>query len=224
MMRATVLFYLSDLFSISDEEAMRRVQKKNDPKAFALLVHRWEPWAKQFCARYTGDRHRGEDLAQEVFTRIFAHRHNYRHEARFGSYLKSIALNACRDEFRRNKRCPEKHSKDTKGEEASLNNAIAATTPSPDSIAADRERAERVRQALFQLPERYREIVVLRHYEGLRFREIAELLDLAPGTVRSRMAEALTRLGALLKPILREENPGLKSRYNSSKQTGKETL
>jgi hypothetical protein len=54
-MRASVLFYLSDLFSISDEEAMRRVQKQNDPKAFALLVHRWEPWAKQFCTRFTGD-------------------------------------------------------------------------------------------------------------------------------------------------------------------------
>ncbi|MFC1635536.1 RNA polymerase sigma factor, partial [Planctomycetota bacterium] len=222
--RASVLFYLSDLFSISDEEAMRRVQKKNDSKAFALLIHRWEPWAKQFCTRFTGDRHLGEDLSQEVFARLFAHRLDFRHEARFGSYLKSIALNACRDELRRKKRCPERQSNDTKGEEASLDNTVAATTPTPDTIAAGRERAEHVRRALLQLREHYREVVVLRHYEGLRFREIAEFLDLAPGTVRSRMAEALTRLGTLLKPILHEGNPGLKGRHGSSRQTGKEML
>jgi RNA polymerase sigma-70 factor (ECF subfamily) len=77
---------------------------------------------------------------------------------------------------------------------------------------------------MFQLPEHYREVVLLRHYEGLRFREIAELLDLAPGTVRSRMAEALTRLGNLLKPILHDEHSGLKNRHGSSRQIGKEML
>jgi RNA polymerase sigma-70 factor (ECF subfamily) len=218
-MRASVLFYLSDLFSISDEEAMRRVQKQNDSKAFALLVHRWEAWAKQFCTRFTGDRHRGEDLSQEVFARIFAHRHDFRHEASFGSYLKRIALNACRDELRRKKKYPEGQRTHANAEEASLDNAFTAATPAPDTIAADRERAEHVRRALFQLPEHYREVVLLRHYEGLRFREIAELLDLAPGTVRSRMAEALTRLGNLLKPILYDENPVLKNRHGSSRQT-----
>jgi RNA polymerase sigma-70 factor (ECF subfamily) len=221
MMRASVLLYLSDLFSISDEEAMRRVQKQNDPKAFALLVHRWEAWAKQFCTRFTGDRHRGEDLSQEVFARIFVHRHDFRHEARFGSYLKRIALNACRDELRRKKNRPERQLNHTNSEATSHNEAMIATTLPPDAIASERERSEHIKRALFQLPDHYREVVVLRHYEGLRFREIAEILDVPPGTVRSRMAEALTRLGGLLKPIMLEENPGLR---NQHKQAGKEML
>lgn len=220
-MRVSVLLYLSDLFSISDEEAMRRVQNRNDPKAFALLVHRWEAWAKQFCTRLTGDRHRGEDLSQEVFTRIFVHREEFRHEARFGSYLKRIALNACRDELRRKKNRPEKLLNHTNTKAIPHDEVMIATTPPPDAIASERERSEYVRQALFQLPDHYREVVVLRHYEGLRFREIAEILDLPAGTIRSRMAEALTRLGDLLKPIMLEENPGLKSRQRS---TGKDML
>lgn len=220
-MRASVLLYLSDLFSISDEEAMRRVQKQNDPKAFALLVHRWETWATQFCTRFTGDRHRGEDLSQEVFARIFAHRHDFRHEARFSSYLKRIALNACRDELRRKKNRPEKQLNYTNTEVTSHDETMIATTPPPDAIASEKERSEHVKRALFQLPDHYREVVVLRHYEGLRFREIAEILDVPPGTVRSRMAEALTRLGDLLKPIMLEENPGQKGRKRS---TGKDML
>ena len=223
-MRASVLFYLSDLFSISDEEAMRRVQKQNDSKAFALLVHRWEPWAKQFCTRFTGDSHRGEDLSQEVFSRLYAHRNDYRHEASFGSYFKRIVLNACRDELRRKKRSPERQFDKTKTEATSLDDAAFAPTPAPDTIVSERERAEHVRFALFQLTEQYREVLVLRHYEGMKFREIAELLDLAPGTVRSRMAEALTRLGGLLKPILNEEHPGQKNRHSSDRQIRKEML
>ena len=72
-------------------------------------------------------------------------------------------------------------------------------------VAAKQERAELVRKALFRLPDQYREVVILRHYEGLRFREIAEVLDVPQGTVQSRMAEALTQLGRFLKPIMKEE-------------------
>ena len=59
---------------------------------------------------------------------------------------------------------------------------------------AEKERAELVREAILRLPEHYRAVVVLRHYEGLKFRQIAEVLDIPEGTVKSRMAEALSRL------------------------------
>ncbi len=106
-MRVSAFSYLSKLFSLSDEQAMLRVQRQNDPQAFALLVHRWEAWTKRFCTRLTGDVHRGEDLSQEVFMRIFARRHDYRHEASFGSYLRRVAFNACHDELRRMGKRPE---------------------------------------------------------------------------------------------------------------------
>ena len=63
------------------------------------------------------------------------------------------------------------------------------------------ERAEHVRRALLKLPEHYRSVVVLRHYEGLRFHEIAEVLGIPEGTVKSRMFEGLSRLGVLLRDV-----------------------
>ena len=67
---------------------------------------------------------------------------------------------------------------------------------------ADSERAETVRHALLQLAEPYRVVVVLRHYEGLKFREIGEVLDIPEGTVKSRMVEALNQLSRALKPLV----------------------
>ena len=67
---------------------------------------------------------------------------------------------------------------------------------------AKNEEAALVREALAKLPESYRSVLVLRHYEGLKLREIAEILEIPPGTVNSRMAEALTRLSRNLGPKL----------------------
>ena len=74
---------------------------------------------------------------------------------------------------------------------------------------AAREEAEIVRRALMRLPENYRAVLVLRHYENLKLREIAEVLEVPEGTVSSRMAEALTQLTRLLEPAFepRPRNP-----------------
>lgn len=215
--------YLSKLFSLSDEQAMLRVQKENDPRAFALLVRRWQGRVQQLCARLTGNVHRGEDLTQEVFMRVFAHRNDYRGEASFATYLRRIALNACYDEQRRLRRRSES-SLNRNGPENASGAALQMPTLSPEMTATKRERAELVRKALFRLPESYRQVVILRHYEGLRFREIAEMLDVPQGTVHSRMAEALTRLGHFLKPVLSEEAIGSKNEQGMSKLNGKGVL
>lgn len=218
------LSHLSGLFSLSDEQAMLRVQKQNDPRAFAILVHRWESWTKMFCTRFTGDVHRGEDLAQEVFAQILAHRNDYRHEGRFAAYLRRIAYNACCDWHRRTKRFRESTLSGADCDRTVCDVASAAPVLSPDAIMAKEEQAEAVRKALFRLPEHYRHVIILRHYEGLRFREIAELLDLSPGTVRSRMAEALTRLARILKPVLNEEVSGATSRQGTEEPAREENL
>jgi RNA polymerase sigma-70 factor (ECF subfamily) len=190
------------LFSLSDEQAMCRVQQQNDPRAFALLVRRWEPWTRRFCARMTGDAHIGEDLTQEVFMQILTHRHSFQHRARFGTYLRRIAYNACCDWSRHVRRHPES-TFGAATEDSAIPEALLKTeTPSPDAVTEQQEQAKAVRSALFKLPEYYRQVVILRHYEDLRFREIAELMGIPDGTVRSRMAKALTQLAKMLTPVL----------------------
>src|SRR5687767_10792544 len=96
--------FLSSLFSMTDEQAMWRVQTQDDHHAFARLVACWEQPSFRLCARMLGDTHRGEDLKQEVFVRVFARRMHFSVNGRFSTWLWRIALNLCYDELRRTKR------------------------------------------------------------------------------------------------------------------------
>lgn len=199
-MRPAPFASLRSLFAITDEQAMWRVQMQDDEAAFARLVRRWEGPIQRLCARMTGDAHRAEDLAQEAFTRVFARRKDYRPNGKFSTWLWRIALNLCYDELRRRQRREETSLDDVSGEAESV-----APGPAPDESLADRERGELVRRALMQLPETHRAVLVLRHYENLKFREIAVALEIPEGTVKSRMADALTQMSRLLKPMLAGE-------------------
>lgn len=187
--------------SISDEQDMWRVKNAADPDAFACLVRRWEQPIQRLCARMIGDVHRGQDLAQDAFSRVFVRRHDYEPPGKFSTWLWRIAINLCHDELRRRHRRPEgsllRLNEDS---ESSPEDSLASAEPGPDESLAAMERAELVRCALLRLPEHYRSVVIFRHYEGLKCSEIAEVLGIPEGTVKSRMAEALTRLAVLLKP------------------------
>jgi RNA polymerase sigma-70 factor (ECF subfamily) len=192
----------------TDEEAMWRVRTEGDHEEFARLVRRWQDPIRRLCARMTGDVHRAEDLKQEAFLRIFAKRGDYRAGARFSTWLWRVALNVCYDEIRRRTRA-QKLGLEGPGAEGEAANEVPAEEPTPDRTAAQQEEGELVRQALMRLPEIYRAVLVLRHYEGLKLGKIAEILEIPEGTVNSRMAGALTRLGELLEPQLKR-SPSLR--------------
>ncbi len=170
---------------------MVRFQRRNDHGAFACLVGRWEGRIRRLCLRMTGDLHRAEDLAQETFARLCDRRRDYRPEAQLSTYLWRIALNLCYDELRRRK------SESVRSETAG---APSSAPDAPDDLAERREEIARVRDAVLELPEIYRTALVLRHYEDLKLHEIAGVLDVPEGTVCSRIAEALARLGRRLAP------------------------
>lgn len=186
---------LNTLFTLSDEQAMWRVQQHADEDAFAQLVRRWEQPIRNLCVRMTGDLHKGQDLTQEAFVRVFEKRQLYQPDAKFSTWLWRIALNLCYDEQRRIKRRSETAMENAEGETVI---ELVADDDSPVEQAEAGERAEMVRRALVRLPETYRTVLVLRHYEGLKFREIADVLDIPEGTVKSRMVEALGQMERLL--------------------------
>lgn len=194
-------------FTLTDEQAMWRVQTADDPAAFARLVERWEGPIQRLCARMTGDLHRAEDLAQEAFSRVFSRRRDFEPSGRFSTWLWRIAINLCHDELRRRQRRPE-WSLDAMTEEGGNGeSALTSEAPSPAEIVERLEEAEQVRRALLRLPETLRSVVILRHYEGLKFAEIADVLGIPEGTVKSRMFEALERLAVLLRAPLKNGSP-----------------
>lgn len=218
-MRTAPFASLRSLFATSDEQAMWRVQTQDDERAFAQLVRRWEGPIQRLGARMTGDVHRGEDLAQETFARVFAKRKDYQPSGKFSTWLWRIALNLCYDELRRRQRREESSLDGMCGEPVSALEAFVAPEPPPDRSLVDQERSELVRHALMQLSEAYRTVLVLRHYENLKFREIAGVLDVPEGTVKSRMAEALTQMGRLLKPMLAAEARTNLNRHSQPKES-----
>jgi RNA polymerase sigma-70 factor, ECF subfamily len=181
---------------------MWEVKVHDDHRAFAQLVERWEQPIRRLCTRMLGDQHRGEDLKQETFARLFDKRKLYEPSGRFSTYLWRIALNVCHDELRRRKRRQEFFPD---SDEADGIDSYADVEPTPDLSTAGREEAEMVRQALLKLADPYRTVLILRHYEGLKIAKIAEVLEIPIGTVSSRLVEGLARLARLLQPKLDRE-------------------
>ncbi len=198
-MCASVFTAVSNRFGMTDEQAMWRVQGQDDAAAFTRLVERWEKPIQNLGARMTGDAHRGEDLAQETFARVYARRKEYQPNGKFSTWLWRIALNLCYDELRRMRRRSESSLDDEAGEGRAMLETIAGVEAAPAEQLEAQERINEVKAALLQLGEPYRAVLVLRHYENLKFREIAEVLEIPEGTVKSRMAEALSQLCQLLK-------------------------
>jgi RNA polymerase sigma-70 factor (ECF subfamily) len=197
------------LFAQTDEQAMWRVQSQGDHQAFGRLVERWEKPILQLCARMTGDAHRGEDLKQEAFVRVFARRADFRPEAKFSTWLWRIALNLCYDELRKTKRRSECALENDPDDAANAVPELASDEPAPDRQLVQAEEGHLVRQALLRLSEECRTVLVLRYCEGLKLREIAEILDLPKTTVCSRIALGLSQISRILEPKLDQSSPAL---------------
>src|SRR5690349_5887491 len=206
-MKSSILSTFSLLGARTDEEAMCRVRRHDDHSEFARLMKRWEEPIRRLCTRMLGDAHRGEDLKQDTFLRLFQKRKDYQPKGRFSTFLWRIALNLCYDELRRQKRRREfLNNPDPENDGESFQEPISELA-GPDANAADLEESELVRQAVMRLPEIYRAVIVLRHYEDLKLAQIAEILEIPEGTVNSRMAEALVRLSRMLQPKLKAAPP-----------------
>ena len=186
-----------------------------------MIVRRWEGPIQRLCTRMTGDEHRGEDLAQETFSRLFARRKDYRAEGRLSTFLWRMALNLCYDELRRRQRRHESPLTLEDDPSAASLSQFAADDAPPDEHLAQREQADLVRQAVLRLAEGYRSVIMLRHFENLKFREIAEVLDIPEGTVKSRMSEGLAQLNRILTRTLNTKEPVL---WKTPKKTTEPSL
>jgi RNA polymerase sigma-70 factor (ECF subfamily) len=193
------LSFLLPLTPMTDEQAMWRVQTTDDNAAFSQLVQRWEQPILRLCARMTGNLHQAEDLKQEAFTRIFVRRKDFRQGSRFSTWLWRIALNLCYDELRKRQRHREFSIEDGV-DDAGYGGEQASDEASPDSRLATREECELVRCALLRLPEAHRAVLVLRYCEGLKMREIADILEIPETTASSRIAVGLAQITRLLEP------------------------
>ncbi|HVZ66395.1 MAG TPA: RNA polymerase sigma factor [Lacunisphaera sp.] len=179
----------------SDEELMRRLQDGEDA-ALAQLMERWELRVRRFIFRIVGNPADADDLAQEVFVRVYAKRASYHPGAKFSSWCFAIAANQARNRLRWWRRRPELSLEawaETGGELAD-----GSAGGAPAQAAEKRERVAAVRAAVAALPVEWRTALVLFEYEGLAIAEIGAALACTPKAVENRLYRARQRLKAVL--------------------------
>ena len=164
---------------------------QGDQRAFELLFGRYYPQVLGYVDRLLGNRHLAEDLAQDVFVRFLRQR-SYRSDRRFRPWIFAVTTNTVRDQLRTARRQPSPEPLDL--EQPSL-------ASEPFAVVAGRMSAIEVNMLLQQLPLEYRETIALRIGSDLALAQIAEVLGIPVGTVKSRLSVGLRRLRDLLAHI-----------------------
>ncbi len=176
------------------EASLIRACKEGDQTAFNLLVWRWEKPLFNFTYKYVGDAHLAQDLVQETFVRVLRSIHGYEHRGAFSTWLYRIAVNLCRDHFRK-KRIPMVSLHDyyttSSGDRVYVKDRLVAEGARSDEAMAAAHREELVRRLIAGLPEEQRIVILMKEYQALTFREIAEVLDVPEGTVKARLYRGL---------------------------------
>ncbi len=171
-----------------------------DPRAFDVIVERFEAPLMRFFYRLCWDQGRAEDFTQEVFLRLLRSAHRYQARGRFSTFLYRIATNLWIDDYRSKKPRPRLYSLDAANgeEEQPLRASVEADQPSVLEDMVEEEQKVRMRRALERLTQGHRLVFELAVYQGLPYPEISELLEIPVGTVKSRMHNAVKALKGLL--------------------------
>ena len=189
---------INPLSGLSDEELMARFQAGHEP-AFEVLVRRYERELYGYLRRYVGDGSLAEDVFQNTFLQLHVKSGHYEAGRRVRPWLYTIATHQAVDALRRNGRHQAvslEAARETTpdGEADGLAASLEGRNLDPFDAASGQEQAERVRAAVRRLPDFLRQVLIMAYYQGLKYREVAEALDIPVGTVKSRLHAALVKL------------------------------
>lgn len=170
-----------------DRDLVERWQQ-GDGVAFATLIRRHEKRIFRMLLRMTGNREEAEDVAQDTFLSLHRSGHRFRAEARFSTYVYRVAVNAALNRRRSQRRSRERVQKLQARQAAG--DDLPSSPRNPEDSVAGAEIGMIVREALAQLPESLRTPIVLYDLEDLSYGEISRILEIAEGTVKSRLHRA----------------------------------
>ncbi len=196
-MRAETLL---DIAMMHSDSLIQRA-KQGDQNAQGKLVQLWYKRIYNFNFKFFSDHDLAMEASQKTFISMCRNLPGLQDNARFKSWLYKIAVNYCREEVRRNKNnrsmsfdaVLNRDAEDSPGWESSTQRL-----DSPEKQLQHRELSDLLQEALRQLNEDQREVVIMKEYEGLKFREIAEVLNVSENTVKSRMYYGLDALKKIL--------------------------
>lgn len=187
----------------SAEEIMSTFQETNSSVSFEELVNYFKNPLMNYLYRFIGDRDIAEDILQETFIKVYRKKELYNGSAKVSTWIYTIAGNLAKSEIsKRNKR---HHLQISTSEDDEKHVDIISPEPQPDRVVDSGIKAQFIQDALLKVPEIYREAVILRDIQELSYEEIAEMLDITVGTVKSRISRGRAILQKLLRSIYKED-------------------
>ena len=212
MQAGTIVGNLASAIGITTEDvALIADLKAGSEQAFAVLIAQYHQPLYSLIARSLNDPADASDITQEVFIKVFRSIRGFHGEASLRTWLYRIALHEASNQ----RRWWSRHKKqeitidssfesdpDAENSHLSLASTLADQSDSPFDHAVQAEVRERVEAALRQIPEAFRTVVILREIEGFAYEEIAEILNVNLGTVKSRLTRGRSALRAILNPTI----------------------
>jgi RNA polymerase sigma-70 factor (ECF subfamily) len=195
----------------SDEDLLVGYCEHGDREAFEELVHRYETELFNYLRHYLGDAEMAEDAFQATFLQVHLKCDRFDPDRRVRPWLYTVATNQAIDAQRRNRRhrmvsLDRRNGRRNGGEDAgALVDLVGSDEADPFDRIGTAEEGRQVREAVDGLPDPLREVLILVYYQGLKYREAAEVLDIPVGTVKSRLHAAIRKLDQALPPTLRAE-------------------
>ena len=199
------------LVQTTDEELLSRYREQGRTEDFDELVHRYERELYRYLARYLGDQALAEDVFQNTFLQVHLKRGLYEDGRPVRPWLYSIATHQAVDALRKAGRHPtvslDQRVASTDSDSAGgLVDLLVSEGPGPLAELQGQERAQWVRESVAKLPATLRETLILAYNQDLKYREIAEILKIPVGTVKSRLHAALAKLQQMARASNRDGN------------------
>ena len=184
---------------LTDEQLLHNYRDSGDRELFARLVRRYERELYAYLRRYLGNAEMAEDVFQSTFLQVHLKCDKFDTSRRFKPWLYTVATNQAIDAQRRNKRhrmvsLNRTNQNDDSVDVGALIDLMVSKDTGPLDHVSQLERGQWVQNAISQLSDKMRSVVNLVYYEGMKYREAADILDIPVGTVKSRLHAAILKL------------------------------
>lgn len=176
---------------IADEVLVKKSQS-GELAAFGELVQRYQERIYNLSLRMLGTYEDARDASQETFVKAFRCLPGFNFQSSFATWLYKVSTNVCLDIIRRRSR--EQLHNLPPGEENTRGDSLRDSRPGPEEMCLKREKINELKRAVADLPDGYRVALVLHHYQGLSYRQVAEVMELPEKTVATRIHRAKTML------------------------------
>ena len=198
----------------SDGELIRAYQETRDQQLFAQLVTRHQNRVFSMCVRLLGSASLAEEVAQDVFVAVYRNLDRFRGDSKFTTWLYRVVVNHCKNkQAYRARRHEKKHESIDKPHETEgggeVQRQLPSHNPSPEKELVAKQRRELLEQGLTRLKEEHRAVIVMYDLNGMAYDEIAEVLEVKEGTVKSRLHRARSELKNVVGRLLASHKEAL---------------